>query len=105
MDISFSTILTWFKSAFVGILIWIKECLIWVFDIIFGKIVDGMIYIMDSIFTCCTSTVTHLTTAINYINGSSLAYVMSSLNVAFGLQLILGALVARFILRRIPLIG
>jgi hypothetical protein len=49
-----------------------------------------------STFTSLVGTIT---------NHPSISYVTSTLNFAFGLQVIIGALIARFILRRIPLIG
>ena len=105
MDISFSSILTWFRTLLTDVLTWFINALLWAWDKIVSKIVDLGLWMFDAVFDCCTATVSIFTTAYSYIKTSPVSYVTSTLNIDLGLKIIFCAFIARFLLRRIPGIG
>lgn len=107
MDISFSAILTWVKSAFIGALNWIKACLLWLFDSIYNTIAGAIELIIDNLLNESSFSVTAFINAYNALqaHSSGIAYVTNTLNLGYGITVMAGALVLRFLIRRLPIIG
>lgn len=105
MDISFSSILQWFKTLFQDVITYVRELFLWLWDKLISNAVDLAISIIDSLTLCCSETVATFTAGWSYIASSNLAYFFDTLNIDLGLKLIAAAYLARFTLRRIPFIG
>jgi hypothetical protein len=105
MDISFTSILQWFKTLFQDVINYIRDLFIWLWDKIISKAVDLGISIIDSLTSCCSDTVSTFIAGWSYIASSNLAYFVDTLNIDLALKLIAAAYLARFTLRRIPFIG
>lgn len=105
MDISFSSILQWIKTLIQDAITYIRDLFIWLWDKLISKAVDLGISMIDSLTSCCSETVATFTAGWSYIASSNLAYFVDTLNIDLGLKLIAAAYLARFTLRRIPIIG
>jgi hypothetical protein len=105
MDISFSSILTWFKTVFQDIIGFFRDIVLWFWDKLISKAVDLAISIIDSLTSCCSETVSTFTAGWSYIATSNLGYFMDTLNIDLALKLMAAAYLARFTLRRMPIFG
>ena len=105
MDISFTAILVWFKTLGQSILTWFDSFFTWIIDATFDKIASAVIYVDTALFSQTFDAVTYFVAAINWVTATSLSYITDALNFPFGIKLIISALLLRFVLRRLPIIG
>lgn len=103
MDISFSSILAWFKDCITAVLTWISDFFAWTFDYGASLILNLAILVIDTIFDCCSALAANVVAGYQAIMGhaSGVGYFLDMANVYYGLQLLVCAYTVRFILRRI----
>ena len=103
MDISFSSILGWFKDIFVGVLTWITDFFSWAFDYAAALFLSLATTLLTSIFDCCSSLAANFVSGYAALmgNSSGVGYFLDMANVSYGIQLLVSAYTVRFILRRI----
>jgi hypothetical protein len=94
--------LTWISDFFLGILEWVLELVAWVPQKIWELLLDALASALESI--PAPGFVSSAGTWFGGIPGTVI-YLGNFFAVAEGLGMIMAALVLRFLLRRIPLIG
>lgn len=94
--------LDWLKSWLDKLVAWFVKWAEWIPKKIYSAVMDGLASFINAI-----PLPSFLTDASGAFAGipSSVLWFASSFELAFGVSVVLSALIARFILRRIPLIG
>lgn len=94
--------LTWISDFFLGILEWLLELVAWVPKKIWELLLDALAAAIEAI-----PVPDFVASAGNWFGGipATVIYFGQFFAVAEGLAMIMSALVLRFVLRRIPLIG
>lgn len=98
----FDSLIAWFKGVFNSILIWIKELFEWIGNYIYSGLLDGLASVIEHI--PAPSFVSQANSFFGNIP-SIVVFFFQYFAIAEGIGFIVLALIARFILRRIPFIG
>jgi hypothetical protein len=96
------SIKAWFAEKMQQFVDWLFELLQWLPKKIFSAVFDGLAKLLEMI-----PVPDFITSAGSFFGGidPGIAYVLNFLAVNEGLAMIISALILRFVLRRIPLIG
>lgn len=100
-------VLNWLGQAFNYLWDFIKDVLLWFPKKLFSLLIDGLIALLEVMpDPCCISEAVSAFQWLSSMAGSlGLGYIFGLVDFNYGFRVILCAYVARFILRRIPVIG
>lgn len=98
----FDSLMAWFQGVINSVLEWIKEFFQWIGNFIYSGLLDGLASVIEAI-----PVPDFLSQANSFFGNipSIIVFFFQYFAIAEGLGFIAVALVARFILRRIPFIG
>lgn len=96
------SLLTWLKNALDAVLTWIKDFFVWLGQALYSSLMDGLASALESI-----PQPDFVGQAASYFSQipTDVIYFFSFFAIPEGFAMIITALVARFLLRRIPFIG
>lgn len=99
----FSSILNWIATVVADVLAWLLKLVLWVPRKIFSLFVDAILYLLSLIPD------PGMSAAVSYVSAlassSGLSYFLELGQINIGLPLVIGAYIARFLIRRLPFIG
>jgi hypothetical protein len=98
----FDSLIAWFKGVINSCLIWVKELFEWIGNFIYSGLLDGLASVIEKI--PAPSFVSQANSFFGNIP-SIVVFFFQYFAIAEGIGFIVAALIARFILRRIPFIG
>ena len=98
----FDSLINWLKGVLETVLTWIKDFFVWLGNAIYSSLMDGLASALESIPQ--PDFVGHASSYFAQIP-TGVVYFFSFFAIPEGFAMIITALVARFLLRRIPFIG